>query len=80
MQRGFLGYRVSPDAMIRFSYMNLAATTAVFDLEIDKRLDLAPETTGKPPLWDTAWSLGLRFTLDLPLGGSWQMGPRTSFS
>ena len=42
MQRGFLGYRVSPDAMIRFSYMNLAATTAVFDLEIDKRLDLAP--------------------------------------
>ncbi|MEI6037265.1 MAG: Lpg1974 family pore-forming outer membrane protein, partial [Planctomycetota bacterium] len=99
----FLGYRVSPDAMIRFSYMNLAATTAVlgtasgnfsggngtiilgpyatdalgpggtirstmemnigvYDLEIAKRLDLAPETTGEPPLWDTAWGLGLRFT------------------
>lgn len=80
MQRGFLGYRVSPDAMIRFSHMNLAATTAVFDLEIDKRLDLSPETTREPLLWDTAWSLGLRSTVDLSLGGSWQMGPRKSFS
>jgi len=80
MQRRFMGYRVSPDAMIRFSYMNLAAITAVYDLEIAKRLDLAPETTGEPPLWDTAWSLGLRSTVDLSLGGSWQMGPRTSFS
>jgi len=80
MQRGFLGYRVSPDAMIRFSYMNLAAITALYDLEIAKRLDLAPETTGEPPPWDTAWSLGLRSTVDLSLGGSWQMGPRTSFS
>lgn len=58
MQRGFLGYRVSPDDMIRFSYMNLAAITAVYDLEIAKRLDLGPKTTPRASALEYGLELG----------------------